>query len=155
MNVKAVLLSITIIPMFTTACATQKSATKPEFLRGSDCVFFRTLYDWQALDDSNLVIWAPGRRDAYQVQLSAPLFGINSEWRVAFVDADHDGRLCGFSTDKIAIGDRSSFPQQSTISAMKKLDAAGLAKLEEKYKTKLTRDAKKQKPKEPERETAK
>jgi hypothetical protein len=137
------------------ACASpaQKPGDKPPPLKGSDCVFFSALYDWQELDQNNLVIWAPGRRDAYHIYLTVPLYDLKFSAALAFIDKDHDGQLCGFSRDEIAITDRS-FPQRSSITAMKRLDAAGIAKLEEQFKTKLTSDSKKQKPKDPERETA-
>ncbi len=158
---------MTIKPTFTliailialTACATstpkdKPAAARPAALRGSDCVFFNTLYDWQSLDDHNMVIWAPGRRDAYHVYFMMPLIGLSFSTQLAFIDKDHDGRLCGFSRDEIAIAD-SSFPQRATISAMQRLDAEGIAKLEAQFKTKLSHGSKKEKPKEPDRETAK
>lgn len=133
--------------------ATDDKPAKAPPLRGNDCVFFRSVYDWKELDANNLVIWAPGRRDAYHVYLTIPLYDLKFAVQLAFVDKDHDGQLCGFSSDQIAVVDRS-FPQHSSITAMKKLDAAGIAELEERYKTKLARETKKKKPAEPARETA-
>ena len=149
--------------LVTTLAASACTATTPDktshgkpstALQGSDCIFFHTLYDWQSLDDHNMVIWAPSKRDAYHVYFMAPLIGLNFSLKLAFVDKDHDGRLCGFSNDEIVVND-TGYPQRVTITAMKHLDAEGIAKLEEQYKVKLTRDSKKTKPKEPDRETAK
>jgi hypothetical protein len=137
----------------TASAAADEAAKKAPPLRGNDCVFFRSVYDWKELDANNLVVWAPGRRDAYHVYLTIPLYDLKFSVQIAFVDKDHDGQLCGFSSDQIAVVD-SSFPQRSSITAMKKLDAAGIAELEERYKTKLTRESKKKKPSEPARETA-
>ena len=143
-----------VIAIAASACATEKSAKQsPPPIRGSDCVFFRTLYDWQVLDDHNMVIWAPSRREAYQVYFMTPLTGLSFNIKLAFVDKDHDGRLCGFSRDEIVAPD-PGFPQRATITAMKHLDADGIAKLEAQYNVKLTRDSKKQKPKEPDRSSA-
>jgi hypothetical protein len=153
MNIRVVLLLLAVI-CGTTACAATAPKDQTPPLRGSDCVFFRSLYDWQVLDDHNMVIWAPSRKDAYHVYFMTPLVGLNFSIKLAFVDKDHDGRLCGFSRDEIVVPDRA-FPQRTTITAMKHLDADGIAKLEEQYKVKLTRDSKKQKPPEPSRETAK
>lgn len=147
MTMNRILVSIAGTVLSATACAVDpRSPSTPEQLRGSDCIFFRTLYDWQELDEQNLVIWAPGtRRDAYHVYLTMPLVGLKFEWQLAFVDKDRDGMLCGFSSDQVVVQDRS-FPQQASIAAMKKLDAEGIAKLEERFKIKLTRTGKKQKP---------
>src|ERR1043165_3330159 len=57
------------------AAAEEKPAKSPP-LRGNDCVFFRSVYDWKELDANNLVIWAPGRRDAYHVYLTIPLYDL-------------------------------------------------------------------------------
>jgi hypothetical protein len=139
------------VTMFASACTAAEK--KPDTsLRGSDCVFFRTVYDWKSLDDHNLVIWAPSHRVAYQVYTMVPLVGLNFAMKLGFVDRDHDGQLCGFSRDEIVIADHS-FPQRATITAMKRLDDEGIAKLEEQYKVKLNY-GKKQKPKEPDREKA-
>jgi hypothetical protein len=141
--------------LFSTAASAvaDEAEKKSPPLRGNDCVFFRSVYDWKELDANNLVIWAPGRRDAYHVYLMIPLYDLKFSVQLAFVDKDRDGQLCGFSSDQIAVVDRN-FPQQSSITAMKKLDAAGIAELEERYKTKLTHEPKKKKPKEPARESA-
>ncbi len=123
-------------------------------LRGNDCTFFSTLYDWQALDDQNLVVWAPSKREAYHVYLSMPSPDMRMANTLAFVDGNRDGRLCGFGMDAIVAGD-GAFARKSTINAMKHLDEAGIAQLEEKYKTKIGPNKKKKKPDEPARETAK
>jgi hypothetical protein len=127
---------------------------KPPPLRGNDCFFTHMLYDWQELDPNNLVVWASGRRKAYHVYIMIPLYDLKFSERLAFVDKDHDGMLCGFSSDEIAVTDRS-YPQHSSITAMKLLDDEGIAKLEEQFKTRLTGHPKKKKPDVPEGEVAK
>ncbi len=131
--------------------AADKSADKAPPLRGNDCVFFQSVYDWQELDQNNLVIWGPGRHHAYQVYFAMPLPHLQSSWQLAFIDKDGDGRLCGFGRDEIAV---ANLPQQATITAVKRLDAEGIAKLEEQFKTSLKRDSKKKRPKSPAPETA-
>jgi hypothetical protein len=140
--------------VFVAGCNTAPPAKQQTAaIRGSDCVFFHTLYDWQPLDDHNMVIWAPSH-DAYQLYFITPLIGLNFSINLAFVDKDRDGRLCGFSRDEVVYPDHA-FPQRATIAAMKKLSDEDIAKLEAQYKVKLARYTKKEKPKEPERETAK
>jgi hypothetical protein len=116
----------------TSAQATSSRAGKNE------CVFTRSIYDFKALDRNNLVIWAPSRSKAYLVELSMPLPELKFAHRLALVDRNHDGRLCGFGMDRIVVAD-SSFAQPATIMGMSRLDDAGLAQLEEKYDVRLTR----------------
>jgi hypothetical protein len=115
--------------------ANATSATPPK-KSGSDCIFISTVGNYRVLDDRNLVIWAPGRRDAYHVQLNSPLFSLNSSFQMAMIDKDHDGRLCGFSTDRIGVRD-FGHPESASIRSMSKLDKAGIIELEQKYKTEL------------------
>jgi len=135
--------------------ATQDKAAKPK-RNTSACVFFRSVYDWRALDDNHLVLWSPSsKKEAYLVQLAMPLFSLRFAHTLAFVDGNNDGRLCDFGRDAIADTDRS-MPQQSTIISLTRLDAEATAKLEEKYKIKLVPEPRKKKiPKEPVGESAK
>lgn len=134
--------------------AEKSKADKPPPISGRDCVFFSTMLDWQALDPQNLVVWAPNKKTAYQVYVMMPLFDMNISSRLAFIDKDRDGMLCGFSTDEIAATEHS-LPQHSSITAMKRLSEEDIAKLEEQYKVKLSGHGKKAKPKTPEGEAAK
>src|SRR5690606_11443328 len=109
--------------------------------RGNDCVFISSIGQYRALDDDKIVIWAPGRRNAYLVELTMPLFGLEGSWKMATIDRDRDGRLCGFGMDKIAVRGIGR-PESATIRSMTRLDDAGLAALEEKYQVSLTRKKK-------------
>lgn len=113
--------------------AAPAEAKKP---RSDECVFFRTVYDWQVLDRSNLIIWAPSSRTAYHVELAFPLTDLRSAIRLAFIDHNNDGLLCGYGMDKVAVPD-SPMRWSSTILAMTRLDDASLAALAEKYHVKL------------------
>ena len=122
--------------------------------RKDECVFFSSVFDWQGLDDTTLVIWAPSRNTAYRVELSMPLSGLKFAHTLGFIDGTQDGQLCSFGFDAVTMGD-DTIPRKSTIRSMTRLDAAGIAQLEEKYKTTLTRNAKrKAPPKEPDRKSA-
>lgn len=103
---------------------------------GNACVFFRTVHDYRALDKNRLVVWAPGRRSAYLVEVGMPLTDLTWANQLAFVDSNHDGRLCGYGMDRIVVGD-TSFPQWSTITSMKPLDEPALAQLEQQYNVSL------------------
>jgi hypothetical protein len=118
------------------ASATSTRASK------NDCVFTRTVHDFRPLDRSHMVLWGPGRR-AYLVELSFPLPELKFANRLAFVDRDNNGMLCGYGMDRIVIADSGfGIRTPSTILGMTRLDDAGLAQLEEKYDVRLTRKKK-------------
>lgn len=111
---------------------------------GRACIFISSIGNYRSLDRDKVVIWAPGRRDAYLVELTMPLFGLDSSWQMATIDKDHDGRLCGFSGDRIGVRDIGR-PESATIKSMTRLDDAALAALEQKYQVSLTRKKKDEK----------
>ena len=74
-----------------------------------------------------MVIWAPSRSKAYLVELSMPLPELKFANRLAFVDRNHDGMLCGYGMDRIVVADSArQFRTPSTILGMTRLDDAGL-----------------------------
>lgn len=121
------------------ALATNQAMAKDEAdakANTNECVFSRTVHDWRALDSTNLVIWAPNRKEAYLVKLGFPLHDLKTEESLAVIDRNGDGRLCGFGMDEIVAG-RGPFRERSTILGMERLDEASLAALSEQYKVKL------------------
>ena len=63
--------------------------------------------------------------------------------RLAFVDRNHNGMLCGYGMDRIVMADSgSAFRTPSTILGMTRLDDAGMAQLEEQYDVRLSRKKK-------------
>jgi Family of unknown function (DUF6491) len=108
----------------------------------NECVFTRSINDFRPLDRNKMVIWGPGRK-AYLVELSMPVPELKYAYRLAFVDRDHNGMLCGYGMDRIVVADfGTTFRTPSTILGMTRLDDAGLAQLEEKYDVRLTRKKK-------------
>jgi Family of unknown function (DUF6491) len=106
----------------------------------NECVFSRTIYDFKPLDRDKIVIWAPTRSKAYLVELSMPMPELKFANRIAFVDRNHDGMLCGYGMDRIVVADSSvAFRTPATIMSMQRLDAAALAQLEQQYDVRLTR----------------
>jgi hypothetical protein len=123
------------------ASSTAKADNATAGKSGHECVFISTVGQYRALDRDKIVIWAPGRRDAYLVELTMPLFGLEGSWQMAMIDHDRDGRLCGFGMDRIGVRDVGR-PESSSIKSMTLLDDAALAALEEKYQVSLTRKKK-------------
>jgi hypothetical protein len=108
----------------------------------NDCVFATTINDFKPLDHNKMVIYGPGRR-AYLVELSLPLPELKFANRLAFVDRNHDGLLCGYGMDRIIVANSGlGLRTPSTILGMQRLDDAGLAQLEQQYDVRLTRKKK-------------
>jgi hypothetical protein len=89
------------------------------------------------LDSRNVVIYAPNYKRAYLMQLGSPISDLKFAFKVAFLDKDRDGRLCGRSPDRVIAAD-SIVRSPTLISGMTRLDEAGFEALESKYKVKLT-----------------
>ena len=107
----------------------------------NDCVFASTINDFKVLDRNKMVIWAPTRSKAYLVELSMPLPELKFANRIAVVDRNHDGMVCGYGMDRIIVADASAagFRTPATIMGVKRLDDAELAQLEQQYDVRLTR----------------
>lgn len=103
-----------------------------------ECIFVRNITNWRVLDNRNVVFFTANARRAYLAQLGSPASDLTHAFKVAFIDRDGDGQLCGRSLDKVqAVG--SLVEQSATIMGMTRLDETGLRKLESQYDVKLTR----------------
>jgi hypothetical protein len=71
------------------------------------------------------------------MQLGSPISDLKFAFKVAFLDKDRDGRLCGRSPDRVIAAD-SIVRSPTLISGMTRLNATGFEALEAKYKVKLT-----------------
>lgn len=69
--------------------------------RGSDCIWIRTIRDYTALDDRNLLIWSSPKRP-YFVRLQTPAWGLRSAFQVETLS--RDDRLCPYGGDALAFG---------------------------------------------------
>lgn len=103
-----------------------------------ECVFVRSISSWRVLDRRNVVLFTGNANRAYLAQLGMPASDLTYAFKVAFIDHDRDGQLCGRSLDKVqAVG--SPVGQPATITSMTRLDEAALQELEARYDVKLTR----------------
>jgi hypothetical protein len=121
--------------------AAADDAKHPDPMPGAsrdECVFVRDISNWRVLDSRNVVLFTPNERRAYLMQLGTPVSDLKYSFKVAFIDRDRDGQLCGRSLDKVQAAD-SMVRQPATIMGMIRLDEAGLAALETQYNVKLTR----------------
>ncbi|HEY6453383.1 MAG TPA: DUF6491 family protein [Steroidobacteraceae bacterium] len=103
------------------ACATNAArspAPAPAPLPGTEtCIFKRTVYDWVALDDSTLIVYAPTRQDPYLVKLFAPVTDLTFRQALGFEDLERNGQLC--KGDYVVT--RGEIPGRMAISAVRKL----------------------------------
>jgi hypothetical protein len=99
------------------------AASMPTKAKGGDCIFSRTISNWDSLDDETLIIWAPSRHDPYLVKLWMPAFGLKSEFNVGILDADNDGQLCDYGRDAIVVSEPGG-PQRYKIRTLQRLDEA-------------------------------
>lgn len=81
------------------------------------CIFTVNLNDWTVLDDSNLIVYAPMRKDPYLVKLFEPIFDLQFRESLGFEDIEHNGRLC--KGDYVVA--RGDTPRRTTITAVRAL----------------------------------
>jgi hypothetical protein len=105
----------------------------------SDCLFFRTIHDWRALDSTHMVVWGPGTRNPYLVTLTFPLPDLKWAFRLAFVDGNRDGNLCSFGRDSVVVPNGFT-SWRSSIRGISRLDEESVAALEDQYNVKLQRN---------------
>ena len=65
-------------------------------------MFSRSVRDFTALDNQNLIIYAPRSRP-HHVVLTTPTLSLESEFAIGVRDGDGDGRICSFGRDRIII----------------------------------------------------
>lgn len=88
-----------------------------------DCFLRRLASDFRVLDDRNLVVFAPGRADAYHVQVSLPLQGLRFADAVAF--ESRNTRICGYAGDELVVS-RGGGPEQASVIGVYRLDRRAL-----------------------------
>ncbi len=83
-----------------------------------DCVFFRTMRDWSAVDRERLILYGMGKQ-TYLATLSFPSTELPFDYMLGFQDRDNDGRICG-GFDSIIT--RDGIPNRITIASVKRID---------------------------------
>ncbi len=79
-----------------------KAPKRIKMSRTSDCVFQRTIEDFDAIDNNYVVLYASGRRKAYLADVSGGCFDVKGQSTLAAVDGDRNGQICGYGRDSIA-----------------------------------------------------
>ncbi len=93
----------------------------------NQCIFFRTLYDWKALNNTNLIVWAPSRKHPYHLTLDRPCFGLKFAHSIGFTS--RDSRLCGYGGDSVLVESGGGMPDRCPIGSITKLTEESLKAL--------------------------
>jgi hypothetical protein len=93
-----ILLTLSSFSSFFPALADDVEADFDLDYRGSDCISIRTIRDYTALDDKNLLIWASAKRP-YFVRLFSPTWGLKTSFQLGTVS--RDDRLCPYGGDAL------------------------------------------------------
>jgi hypothetical protein len=134
-NFRRVLLAYLMMLFAPPLLAAEPAKPEAPAADGNACAWFNSIDDWHELDDRNLIVWV-SKTEFYHLELSAPLIDLGTAESIAFVDHNHDGRVCGFGMDEIVLP-RSSIFGSSTIINMTRLDEAGLMQLADQYHIKI------------------
>lgn len=124
---------IVVLTSFAALAAGDNDSVRNPFLTDeNDCMFARSIHNWRALDDRNLIVWSPSRRDPYVVTLSRPISGLKFSDSLAFEDHNNDDRICGFGMDKV-ITTGGAFPERASIVGIRRLDGTEVGPMEGMY----------------------
>ena len=104
------------IVAFLSACTSVESTSAGARSSYNDCFFARALSDWRSLDNSNLILFASGRRP-YHVELTRPAMSLSSNIQIGVYD--RDGRICPFGGDAIIVD--GFMPERITIRSIRQL----------------------------------
>ncbi|MCC5867218.1 MAG: hypothetical protein JJU27_01790 [Gammaproteobacteria bacterium] len=98
-----------------------------------DCVRISRVRRFERLDDSNLLLFAPDRQNAYHVQT---VMGCPDIGRAGFLSIDGaQGSLCGYPGEVLRTGIRTGFPGDARserpcqVRSVRRLDFSGLQDL--------------------------
>ena len=103
--------TLLVLPLMAlAACATSSDGAgdKPKtyqarkMLRTSDCIFSTSINGFKALDDRYVILYGPGRNNAYLAELTPGCFAIRNTTALGTVDGDNNGQICGYGRDSLA-----------------------------------------------------
>jgi hypothetical protein len=98
----------------------QDESAKDEKPRGDNCIFSRTVDDFEIIDNRTLVVYAPTRKAPYIVELFFPEPGLKFEHTLGFQDRNADGRICAYGGDAILV--QGPISNRITISSISRVD---------------------------------
>ncbi len=93
----------------------------------NQCIFFRTLYDWKPLNDSNLIVWAPSRNNPYLIQLDRRCSALRFTLSLGFYS--RDSNLCPLGGDSVVVDGGGGRAERCGIGGITKLTEESLQSL--------------------------
>ena len=94
--------SVSVIGCTAGQNAKPQSEASAEASDRSGCFYWRQVTDFDPLDRSNLIVYAPGKSSAYRVSISPPSRALPSANYIAF--SSRSNRICGYAGDKLLVG---------------------------------------------------
>ncbi len=129
-NIRVTLMSVAGAALLSGCAAAGTQANTDEESESApittDSVRIDQVRDFRVLDDSNLILYAPTRRQAYHVELMPACQGLRFADTIAL--RGRTGRLAGFAGDRVII-DRPGIPDRCPVSSVRRLDEASLTEL--------------------------
>jgi hypothetical protein len=95
------------------------------------CFYTRDASNFDVLDSSNFIVYAPTKSRAFHVRIAPPSNELRFANGLAF--EGRDNRICGYAGDSVAFGGGGS-PRRYSIVDVWQLDAAALEQLLDTYK---------------------
>jgi hypothetical protein len=85
-----------------------------------DCLFSVVVKDWAAIDKQRFIIYGLTDREAYLATLFFPTPDLIYNLGMAVVDSDHNGRICGKSSDYVEFRN-ATIPGRNLITSMHRI----------------------------------
>lgn len=95
-------------------------------LPGKPACFWLSNFDgsWTALNQSQLIVYAPLTSNPYLIQLFPPVFNLTFAQRLGFLDAERSGMICNNAQDELVLPGFQFQPHRITITAVRQLSKA-------------------------------
>jgi hypothetical protein len=109
----------------------QRPFVKPGEFGTPDCFMPRLVRDFTALDDRNLIVFGPGRSEAYHVQVSPPSPDLRFADALAF--ESRQTRICGYAGDDVVVADGGRRGDRLSVIGVYRLDERALQGLRARF----------------------
>ena len=133
--------ALTLAVLGAAGCATKSAQSKrasTDLPDTDDCVWILTIQNWDVIDPSTLIVYAPTPKDAYLIKLFQPVPDLSSHEDLGFEAGNHDNQVCGRSGDMLV---RASVRQQVPITAVHALRTSEVKQLKATAKSGLATPA--------------
>jgi hypothetical protein len=94
------------------------------------CFYTREADNFDVLEDSNLIVYAPTKSRAFHVRIAPPANGLRFTEGIAFTGRSN--RICGYAGESVVFGGRMGARRFSVVD-VRRLDEAALEQLKETY----------------------